>query len=144
MNQYYYEDLTIGRCESLTREVTAPLIEAFAEVSGDDNPLHLDAKYAATTRFGERIAHGALVSSFISAALGTKMPGLGTVYISQNTKFLAPVKIGDAVVVEVFVISRDDKKNRVTLDTSCYVKDKKVVEGDAIVYVPSRVEHHDG
>ncbi len=138
MNQYFFEDLTIGKRESLSREVTSALIEAFSEVSGDHNPLHLDEEYAATTRFGERIAHGALMSSFISAALGTVMPGLGTVYLSQTVKFIGPVKIGDLVETEIEVVARDDKKNKVTLRTVCHVATRKVVDGEATVYAPSR------
>ncbi|MEX0297538.1 MAG: MaoC family dehydratase [Kordiimonas sp.] len=138
MNQYFFEDLTLGRRESLSRNVSAALIEAFAEVSGDNNALHLDAGYAATTRFKERIAHGALLSSFVSAVLGTVMPGLGTVYLSQTVKFLAPVKIGDTVQTTAEVIGRDEVKNKVTLRTCCHVGDMMVVDGEAIVYVPSR------
>lgn len=138
MNQYFFEDLAIGKCESLSREVTSALIKAFSEVSGDSNPLHLDEDYAATTRFGERIAHGALTASFISAALGTVMPGLGTVYISQTVRFVGPVKIGDVVETKIEVIGRDAQKNNVSLRTSCHVASKMVVDGEAIVYVPSR------
>jgi 3-hydroxybutyryl-CoA dehydratase len=138
ISQIYFEDIAPGRRESITRTVTAEMIETFAEISGDVNPLHLDAAYAATTRFGERIAHGALTASFISAVLGTRLPGIGAVFISQGTKFLAPVKIGDTVdaVVEVTHIDRD--RNRVSCETACWVGDKKVVAGEAIVYVPSR------
>ncbi len=141
MNQYFFEDLTLGRHESISRNVSAELITAFAEVSGDYNSLHLDGAYAATTRFKERIAHGALLSSFISAVLGTVMPGLGTVYLSQTVKFLAPVKIGDTIQTKVEVIGRDDKKNKVTLRTCCHVGDQKVVDGEAVVYVPSRPQN---
>ncbi len=138
MEEIFFEDMTIGRRESLQRVVTAEMIETFADISGDVNPLHLDDTYAATTRFGERIAHGALTASFISAVLGTKLPGIGAVYISQSIRFLAPVKIGDTVeaVAEVSHINPD--KNRVTLKTECLVGDKKVVAGEAIVYVPNR------
>lgn len=138
MNQYYFEDLTEGKSESLTRVVAAELIEAFAEVSGDNNPLHLDASYAADTAFGERIAHGALSFSFISAVLGTKMPGLGTIYVSQSVTFLAPVRIGDEVVTTATVKARDEAKKRVTLVTQCVVGDKKVAAGEAVVQVSSR------
>lgn len=138
MKEIFFEDMTIGRRESLQRLVTTEMIEIFADISGDVNPLHLDEAYAATTRFGERIAHGALTASFISAVLGTKLPGLGAVYISQNTRFLRPVKIGDTVEAVAEVIHINPEKNRVTLETACLVGDKKVVAGEAIVYVPNR------
>lgn len=138
VNEIFFEEMTIGRRESVSQTVTAEMVETFAKISGDINPLHLDADYAATTRFGERIAHGALTASFISAVLGTKLPGIGAVYIRTTTSFLAPVTIGDKVdaVAEVTHINPD--KNRVTLETGCFVGDKKVVTGEAIVYVPNR------
>lgn len=138
MKQYYFEDLVPGTSESITRRITAPLIEAFADVSGDNNPLHLDDAYAATTQFCERIAHGALLTSLMSAVLGTKLPGLGTVYLSQTTKFIAPVKIGDEVATSVTVVSRSDQKNKVTLKTECTVQSSIVATGEAVVFAPSR------
>ncbi len=138
MKEIFFEDMTIGRRESLQRLITTEMIETFAEISGDVNPLHLDAAYAATTRFGERIAHGALTASFISAVLGTKLPGIGAIYISQTSRFLAPVKIGDMVEALAEVTHINPEKNRVTLETACVVGDKKVVAEEAIVYVPNR------
>ncbi|WP_417451875.1 MaoC family dehydratase [Kordiimonas sp.] len=136
--QHFFDDITIGQRESLVTKVTPALVEAFAEVSGDNNPLHLDADYAATTRFGERIAHGALGASFISAVLGTKLPGIGAVFVSQSTKFIAPVRMNDEVEAIAEVTDMIPEKNRVVFATRCMVGDKMVVVGDAIVYVPSR------
>lgn len=136
VNQFFFEDIRIGQRESISKTITAEMIESFAEISGDNNPLHLDSEYAATTRFGERIAHGALTSSFVSAVLGTRLPGVGAVFMSQSNRFLAPVKIGDTVEAIVEVIACE--KNRVSYQTRCMVGDKMVVEGDALVYVPSR------
>ncbi|WP_286830298.1 MULTISPECIES: MaoC family dehydratase [Kordiimonas] len=136
VQQLFFEDMSIGQSDSITRTITAEMIEAFAEISGDVNPLHLDAEYAATTRFGERIAHGALTASFISAVLGTRLPGIGAVFMHQSTKFLAPVRIGDTVVATAEVTGME--KNRVSYETKCMVGDKIVVAGDALVYVPSR------
>lgn len=136
--QYFFEEISIGQRESTTKKVTPALIEAFADVSGDNNPLHLDDAYAKTTRFGERIAHGALTTAFVSAVLGTKLPGLGTVFVSQSTKFIAPVKLGDEVEAVVEVTGKMPEKNRVVFTTHCQVGDKKVVVGEAIVYVPNR------
>lgn len=138
MSQLYFEDMTLGKSESLEREITAELVEAFAEISGDTNPLHLDADYAATTRFKERIAHGALTNSFISAVLGTKLPGIGAVYVTQSVKFLAPVPLGSVVKAEATVKGRDEKRNFVTLETLCTVDSKPVSKGEAVVYVPSK------
>jgi len=138
MNQFYFEDLSLGQCESLTKTISSEMIEVFAEISGDNNPLHLDDKYAATTRFKGRIAHGALSSSFISAVLGTLLPGMGAVYLSQSVRFLAPVRIGDKVRAEATVTSLDANKNRIKLVTSCFVENEQVIVGDAEIYVPSR------
>ena len=95
---YFIEDLTVGMAEEASNVVTEVMIEQFAAVSGDDNPLHLDEAYAASTQFKGRIAHGMLGASFISAVIGTGLPGPGAVYMSQNLKFRAPVRIGDVVV----------------------------------------------
>jgi 3-hydroxybutyryl-CoA dehydratase len=113
-------------------------ITAFAEVSGDNNPVHLDAAYAATTRFGERIAHGMLSAAYISAVLGTKLPGPGVVYMSQTLTFRRPVKIGDTVTARATVTALDEAKGRATLATVCEVGGKSVVEGEALVMVPRR------
>jgi 3-hydroxybutyryl-CoA dehydratase len=134
----YFEDLTVGQSAETTRTVAAADIDAFAAVSGDTNPMHLDAAYAATTQFGERIAHGMLAAAFISAVLGVKLPGQGAVYLSQSLRFRRPVKIGDAVTAKATVTGLDDAKGRVTLATVCSVGGKPVVDGEAVVMVPRR------
>lgn len=136
MQGYFVEDLTIGQRESFTKTVTARDIEQFAEVTGDKNPVHLDESYAATTRFKTRIAHGMLGAGFISAVIGTKMPGPGTIYLGQTLKFMAPVKIGDTVVATVEVAAIAGK--RVTLKTTCSVGETVVIDGEATVLVPAR------
>jgi 3-hydroxybutyryl-CoA dehydratase len=133
-----FEDLEVGQTAQSTYVVTARMIEAFAELSGDDNPLHLDEIYAAETAFGERIAHGMLSAGFISAVIGAKLPGYGSIYISQSLRFKRPVKIGDEVVVEVAITGLDDAKARASLSTTCRVGGKAVVEGEALVLVPRR------
>ncbi len=138
MNQFFFEDIKEGMCASVSNIITKDLISAFAEVSGDKNPIHIDADYAATTQFKEQVAHGALSSSFISAVLGTKLPGRGAIYMAQSVRFLAPVKIGDTVNTTVTVIDILQDKNRIRFETACYVGDKKVVDGEALLYVPSR------
>ena len=134
----FFEDLEVGQTAQSTYLVTAKMIEAFAEVSGDDNPLHLDEIYAAETAFGERIAHGMLSAGFISAVIGAKLPGYDSIYISQSLRFKRPVRIGDEVVVEVEITGLDDAKARASLSTVCKVAGKAVVEGEALVLVPRR------
>ncbi len=129
------EDLKIGQNESSARLVTSEMINAFADVSGDKNPIHIDADYAATTPFKERIAHGALTASFISAVLGTQLPGDTAVALNLNVNFKRPVKIGDTVHTTVTVIDIDTKKRHVRFATDCVVGKKKVVDGEALVYV---------
>ena len=110
----------------------------FAGVSGDTNPIHLNDQYAAATPFKTRIAHGMLTASFISTVLGTKLPGPGCIYISQTLKFLAPVRAGDTVQARVTVSELVPKKRRASLKTVCTVDDKVVVDGEALMLVPSR------
>ncbi len=121
---------------SLERTVSERDVVRFAEVTGDDNPLHFDAEFAATTVFGEPIAHGILSAGYISAVIGTRLPGPGTVYLSQLLEFRAPVRIGDAVTARVTVAAIDRQRRRVRLDTACLVGGKIVVEGEALVLVP--------
>jgi 3-hydroxybutyryl-CoA dehydratase len=134
----YFEDLSIGQSAEIAREVTFADIEAFAQVSGDFNPVHLDADYAATTPFGERIAHGMLAGAFISAVMASKLPGPGAVYRSQSMKFRRPVKIGDVVVARATITALDERRGVVTLETLCLVGDVTVVEGEATVIAPRR------
>lgn len=138
MQGFYFDDLTVGQTAEMSRVVGAADIEAFAEVSGDMNPVHLDDDYAKTTTFGERIAHGMLSAAYISAILGTKLPGPGAIYLSQSLRFRRPVKIGDLVVARVKVRTLDESRGHVTLDTVCEVGGKTVVDGEALVIAPRR------
>ena len=131
------EDIEIGMVCTLTKEVTDRDIELFAEVSTDRNPVHLDDAYAADTIFAGRIAHGMLTAGLISAVIGEQLPGHGSVYLGQSLKFLAPVRPGDIVTVEVEVLEIDYSKRRVTLDTRCLVDGKPVLKGQALVLAPS-------
>jgi len=133
-----FEDLSEGMSASFSRTVTESDIVLFAGVSGDMNPVHLDAEYAEKTVFKGRIAHGMLSAAFISTVLGTKLPGPGTVYLAQSLKFKAPVRIGDTVTATCEVVSLDAEKKRATLRTVCTVGGKPVVEGEALVMVPAR------
>ena len=135
---YFIEDLKLGTSASFTKTVTAADIDAFAALSGDTNPVHLDQAYAETTPFKVRIAHGMLSVGFISAVLGTKLPGPGAVYMSQTLRFKAPVKIGDSVTATCTVTELIAEKRRAILSTICKVGDTVVIEGEAMVMVPSR------
>jgi 3-hydroxybutyryl-CoA dehydratase len=134
----FFEDLSVGQSASFAKTVTEADILLFAAVSGDTNPVHIDAEYAATTMFKGRIAHGMLSAGFISAVLGTRLPGPGTIYLAQSLKFRAPVKLGDTVTATVTVATLDEAKKRATLTTVCTVAGKPVIEGEASVMVPSR------
>lgn len=138
MQGCYFEDLSIGQTAEITRTVGAADIDAFAAVSGDTNPVHLDETYAATTAFKGRIAHGMLAGAYISAVLGTALPGPGAVYLTQSLKFRRPVRIGDAVLARVTVEALDERRGHATLATLCQVGGKTVVDGEATVMVPRR------
>ena len=134
----YIEDLTVGMTASLAKTVTEADIILFAGISTDINSVHLNEEFAKTTPFGGRIAHGMLSASFISAALGAKLPGPGTIYLAQNLKFKAPVRAGDTVTATVTITEIIPEKKRIKLDTVCTVGGKAVIEGDATVMFPSR------
>ncbi|MAA96847.1 MAG: acyl dehydratase [Stappia sp.] len=136
----FYEDLSLGQTESLTKIVSASDVVGFAEVSGDRNPIHLSEHFAARTPFRTRIAHGLYTASLISALLGTRLPGPGAIYLSQTLKFRAPVRIGDEVVVSVTIAELIERGHRARLDCLCKVGDTVVLEGEATVKVPSRSE----
>lgn len=131
-----FEDLAIGQSESLMRTVMERDVSLFAELSGDANPIHLCDRYAASTKFGQRIAHGMLTASLVSALLGTKLPGPGAVYLSQTLTFLAPVKIGDVVTARVEVVELVPERRRARLFCDCVVDGKAVLEGEAWVALP--------
>lgn len=133
----YFEDLSVGMVERLSKHISSSDVVGFAEVTGDRNPIHLSEHFAAKTPFGTRIAHGLYTASLISAVLGTRLPGPGAVYISQTLHFRAPVKIGDTVVVAVEVAELMAEKCRARLVCTCSVGDEVVLDGEAWVKVPS-------
>jgi 3-hydroxybutyryl-CoA dehydratase len=138
MNGLYLEDLKVGMSAMFGKTVTEADIVAYAGVSGDTNPIHLHDGFARTTRFGQRIAHGMLSGSFISAVIGTKLPGPGSVYISQTMNFMAPVLIGETITAVATVTAIDERRRRVTLKTQCLNGDKVVIDGEATILVPRR------
>jgi len=134
----YLEDLQIGMSRSISKQIGEAEIEMFAQVSEDRNPLHLDEAAAAASIFKTRIAHGMLSASLFSALIGERLPGHGSIYLSQNLRFTAPVKIGDTVTATVAVTDITPEKRRVSLDCVAKVGDKTVISGDALVLAPSR------
>jgi 3-hydroxybutyryl-CoA dehydratase len=135
---YFIDELTIGMSAVFSRRIGEADVIKFAEVSGDDNPVHLDEDYARQTHFGGRIVHGILSAGLISAAIAAKLPGPGTIYLKQNLKFCAPVRIGDVVEARVTVAEIILERNRVVLATTCTVGDTIVIDGDALVMPPKR------
>src|SRR5882672_8119599 len=132
-----FEDLSVGMTETLSKTVSASDVVGFAVLSGDRNPIHLSEHFAAKTPFGTRIAHGLYTASLISAVLGTRLPGPGAIYISQTLNFRAPVKIGDTVEVSVTVAELVPDKSRARLSCVCAVGGETVLDGEALVKVPS-------
>lgn len=138
MHGYYLEDLKVGMTAAFGKTVTEADIMAFAGVSGDTNPVHLHEEFAAKTLFKGRVAHGMLSASFISTILGTKLPGPGCIYVSQNIQFKAPVKAGDTVTARATITDIIPEKRRVVLKTTCSIGDKVVIDGEAVALVPNR------
>lgn len=138
MKGFDVEDLEIGQTAVFSRTITEADIVLFAGVSGDNNAVHMNDEFAATTRFGGRIAHGFLTASVISAAVANRLPGPGSVYLGQQMSFKAPVRPGDTVHACVSVKAIDPGRARVVLTTVCQVRDTIVIDGEAIVMVTSR------
>ncbi|MEW6596573.1 MAG: MaoC family dehydratase [Pseudomonadota bacterium] len=134
----FFEDLTVGQSASRRHVVSDADIRAFAEVSGDHNPVHVDEAFAAATPFKGRIAHGMLSGAYISALIAGELPGPGAIYISQVLNFKRPVRINDELVTTVTITALDEAKGRATLATVCTVNDKAVVEGAAVIMVPRK------
>ena len=118
--------------------VSAEKINAFAELSGDFNPVHMDAEYAATTMFGKRIAHGALSASLISAVLGNDLPGPGAIFVELNMRFRKPAFIDEEVTARAEIAEINEKTGRVKMKVSCLVDGKAIIRGDAGVVVKKR------
>ncbi|MGC5328832.1 MaoC family dehydratase [Brevibacillus sp. SYSU BS000544] len=129
-----YEDIAVGDQASFSKTVSESDIYLFAGITGDFNPMHVDQEYAKKTIFGERIAHGMLTASFISTVLGMKLPGPNTIYLSQNVRFLAPVRIGDTLTVTAEVIEKNDRKRQIRLQTKIVNQQGTIVaDGEALV-----------
>lgn len=140
-NQAYgFEELSLGMRATLMRTIMQRDIEAFAQVSGDVNPLHICEVFAAQTRFGQRIAHGFFTGSLISALLGTRLPGPGAIYLSQSLQFLAPVRIGDVVMASVEITELLPARKRARFFCECLADGRAVLEGEAWLSVPSTAD----
>ena len=135
---YFIEDLKPGMSASFGKTVSEADIVMFAGVSGDTNPVHLNQAFAEQTPFKTRIAHGMLSAGFISTVFGTKLPGPGSIYMSQTLRFKAPVKIGDTVTATCTVTEVILEKRRAVFSTICKVGETVVIEGEAMIMVPSR------
>ncbi|WP_129689356.1 MaoC family dehydratase [Gottfriedia acidiceleris] len=134
VQEVHFDSISVGDEATLEIKITAELIEQFAAISTDVNPIHLLDDFAKESIFKERIAHGMLICSFISSVLGTKLPGKNTIYLSQEVFFKAPVKINDTIKVIVSVVRKRDDKKLLTLQTNVYNQENVlVVEGSALV-----------
>ena len=133
------EEMKMGEKASFVKTVTEADVVNYAGVTGDFNPAHINEEYAKNTMFKGRIAHGMLGAGLISAVLGTKLPGPGAIYISQELKFTAPVRFNDTITAEVEVIEKNEEKNRVTMKTTCTnQEDKVVIDGKAVLMPPKK------
>ncbi len=144
MKNFTYDELAVGQSGGLQKTVTAKDVLLFAAVSGDTNPAHLDPEYAEQTMFKGVIVHGMYSAGLISAVLGTRFPGPGTIYLGQDLQFKRPVNIGDTLDVQLTVASKRDDKKIVTLD--CVVTNqegKTVVTGTSTIIAPSLSVEHD-
>ena len=131
-----FEEIEVGQSAEFTKSISDEDVMSFAKITGDFNPVHVDEVAASSSQFGGRIAHGMLTAGLISAALAGKLPGPGSVYLSQTLRFIAPVRIGDIVTATVQVIEIAAAKRRVKLSTVCTnQRGEKVIEGEALVMV---------
>ena len=136
--KYYIEDIEVGQKVKFFKTFHQEDVEKFSEISGDNNPVHLDTNYASKTIFKKRVVHGFLTASLISAAIGTKLPGPGSIYLNQSLKFLAPVFPDEEVIVELTIKNINLEKRRVIIDTTCICNNKKVLVGEAEILVESK------
>ena len=129
-------DFAIGQTAELRRTISEADVITFAALTGDFNPVHVDAAAALASSFGERIVHGMLTASLLSTVLATQLPGKGAIYLSQSLAFLRPVKLGDTVTAHVEITGIDPEKRRLTLATSVRnERGKHVIDGEAVVQI---------
>jgi acyl dehydratase len=132
--------LSVGDNAEITKTIEQTDIDAFADLTGDHNPVHVDEEFAKTTRFGRRIAHGMLTASLISSVLANKLPGEGSVYLGQTLQFVAPVFPGDEVTARVTVKEVREDKPIIKLETICVnQRGEIVIRGEATVLLPQKI-----
>ena len=141
LHGFFIEDLQLDQTDKLERKITEKDIDNFAKLTGDNNPVHTNLDFAKKTIFKQKVAHGFLSASLISTLIATKLPGPGSIYLSQNLKFIAPVFIDDLVIVKVTVKEIDHEKKKVKLQTECFKNEKKIISGEAIVLVNSKKDY---
>jgi len=135
---YFVEDLSVGMSAVFAKTVTEADIVLFAGISGDINPVHLNHEFATETMFEGRIAHGMLTASFVSTVIGTRLPGPGAIYLKQSLNFRSPVRAGDTARARATVKEVVPEKRRIVMETVVTVGDKVVLDGEALILVPSR------
>ncbi|MEM9600936.1 MAG: MaoC family dehydratase [Pseudomonadota bacterium] len=136
--KYYLEDLEVGMTAKTVATITAEMIDTFAEITGDHNPIHMDDDAARANGFEGRIAHGALSASFISAVLGNQLPGPGGVFVELNLRFRKPALIGDEIIAIAEVAEISERTGRVKMKVHCEADGVKICRGDAGVFVQKR------
>ena len=140
MHGFFIEDLKVGQEAILSKTITEADIANFSGVTGDNNPVHISDDFASKTIFKKRVAHGFFTASLISTLIATKLPGPGSIYISQTLKFLAPAYIGDNILTKAIIQKIDKEKRRVNLLTECFISDKKILTGEAEILVDTKSE----
>lgn len=129
------DQLFVGMTESASKVITRDDVRRFSELSGDTNPIHLDKEYAKETRYKKNIAHGLMCASYFSGIFGTKLPGLGSIYVSQSLRFKRPIYIGDKVDVIVKITEIEINRKRVKFTTQCLVNSKICIDGFAEIHL---------
>ena len=136
--QHKFEEIQVGDSGQVTKTVTETDVILYAGITGDNNPVHINEIEAKASRFGQRLVHGMLTAGFISAVLGTCLPGKGAIYMGQTLKFLRPVHIGDTVTAIAEVIAKNEDKRQITVRTTVVNQDgKMVIDGEALAFLPA-------
>lgn len=135
---FYIEDLKPGMSATISKAFSEQDVLQYARLSADDNPLHLDEEFARHARTGGRVIHGMVTASLISAIVGTRLPGPGCLWMSQEMRFVAPVRVGETVTAHAELVELDASRQQVRMTTTCTVESKVVLDGEALMWVPSR------
>ena len=129
------EEINVGDSAEITKYMTLDMIKAFAGISEDFNPVHIDADYASKSRYKRQIIHGLMASSLFSGLFGTELPGEGCVYKSQNIRFKRPIYVDDEVTAKVEVVNIDIKRKVISFTTRCFVKGKVMIDGESEIFM---------